>query len=441
MHEASSFRKRAWHAFGLCLLGLLAYVVYAMQLQSTNAYIGFQPINLRPIRLAMMILLCVSLGFSLPTKITKPSQLFLILYGTFVILSYILFASAAYEEGISAYLRWLALLVVPFVVIYLLGFANWSLLIPFELRRESVLLIAAGIVFASVVVAYISTRQLGDLSIADAYERRMAGRDIFEAGSLIAYLNVMSMNGINPFIAFLGGLLNRKFLALLSLLFAGVFFFSIGVKAPFAFVGLAYLVGLGVRTGRLLIFFDAIVALTAALFVVFVIEFSLTGYSEVAEYFFRRIFVIPGFNIQHYMEIMFKSRDALWSPWVGVNSDLGPTYLIGAIFYGSFETNANTNAFIYALAAAGVPGYFATILLVGAFLKTIDALYEASRNDGYLYLGFLYSILLTEQSATTALASSGVALLFGLLILSGRGWTREHNNPLFPSWTTPRLAR
>ena len=212
-------------------------------------------------------------------------------------------------------------------------------------------------------------------------------------------------------------------LAALALIFSAVFFFSIGVKAPLAFAGLAYFVGLGVRYGRLTIFFDAVVFLTILLFLGFAIEFSLYQYSEIAEYFFRRVFTIPGFDMQHYMELMFKSGDALWSPWFGVNSDLSPTFLVGAIFFGNVQWNVNTNAFIYALAAGGVPGYLVTIGLVGGFLKLLDSLYAASGNAGYLYLGFLYSILVAEQAATTALASSGVALLFILLVLAGKGWS------------------
>ena len=423
MREAPRFRTRTWHAVAFCLLGMMAYAVYGMQLQYTNAYIGFQPLIAHVSRRIIILGLCVLLGLSLPTSPSKPSHFFLLLYGTFTILSYVLFAGAAYEEGLLSYLAWLVLLLAPYVAVYLLSRVNWTLLIRFELRRETVLVIAVGIVLAAVAVALINSRQSGGLTIADAYERRMVGRDIFQAGSFIAYLNVMSMNGINPFIAFLGGLLNRKALTLLAVFFAGVFFFSVGVKAPMAVVGLAYFVGLGVRSGRLGIFFEAVIAVTVLLFAVFLIEYADSGYSQVAEYFFRRIFVIPGFDVQHYMELMFKSGGQLWSPWSGINSDLSPTFLIGALFFGNVEGNVNTNAFIYALAAGGFPGYLSAIAFVVGLLKVFDALYAASSNAGYLYLGFLFSILVTEQSATTALVSSGVGLLFGLLVLSGKGWS------------------
>ena len=249
---------------------------------------------------------------------------------------------------------------------------------------------------------------------------------IAEASSVYgAQAVVGSIDVRKPFLAFLGGLLNRKSLAALALVFSLVFFYSIGVKAPIAYAGLAYFVGLGVRSGRLMIFFDAVVALSVILFLGFLLEYSVNQYSEIAEYFHRRVFVVPGFDIQHYMELIFRSGDALWSPWYGLNSDLETTFLVGAVFFGNVQANVNTNAFTLALASGGIPEYLAVLALVAGFLKALDALYEGSGNAGYLYLGFLYSLLITEQGATTALASSGIALLFIILLLSGKGWTQE----------------
>lgn len=427
MADPSVARTRHWHAFSLAMLGITAYIVYMMQLQYTNAYIGFLPVSMQPLRLLVIGGLCIALGYALPVQINTPSQLFLIIYATFVMLSYILFASAAREERLITYLSWLLILSVPYFLLQLLANARWSLTIRLDLRRETVLVIATGIVAAGVGMAYLSAGQSGGLSIADAYERRMLGRDVFQAGSLLAYLNVMTMNGINPFLAFLGGLLNRKSLAALAVVFSFVFFYSIGVKAPIAFASLAYFVGMGVRTGRNGVFFDAVIIVSGILFLIFLAEFMIGGenYSNIAEYFHRRIFVIPGFDIQHYMELIFQSGDTLWSPWYGVNSDLEPTYLVGALFFGNSAANVNTNAFTLALASGGVPAYVGIIALVAGFFKFLDALYEGSGNAGYLYVGFLYALLLTEQGATTALTSSGVVLLTLLLILSGRGWTRE----------------
>lgn len=423
MRNVGMWRAKIGYVAALLLLAAIASIVYALQLQHTNAYMGFLPADVRLSRVLVSVAICVALGLSLPAKIEKPSHLFLILNAFFVVLSYAFFGAAAYEAPLGSLFFWTFLLAIPHSVVALLSYAKWTLHIDFDLKKETVLLIAIGVVGAGVAFAVMNAGSTAGFSIADAYDRRMSGRDIFQAGSAMAYLNVMTMNGINPFLAFLGGFLNRKLLALLAIVFSLAFFYSIGVKAPIAFAGLAYAVGIGVRTQNMSIFVKAIVALTGALFLVFMVEFSAFGYSEVAEYFFRRIFVIPGFDIQHYMQLLFESGEAVWSPFWGISSDLSPTYLVGATFFGNVEANVNTNSFTYALAAGGFVGFFATILLVAAFFKTLDALYAASANAGYLYIAFLYSILLTEQSALTALASSGVGLLFCLVVLSGKGWS------------------
>jgi hypothetical protein len=127
------------------------------------------------------------------------------------------------------------------------------------------------------------------------------------------------------------------------------------------------------------------------------------------------------------MELLFEDGGNLWSPMSGIKSDLGATFLIGLLFEGNMNANVNTNAFTIALANGGYPLYFATTVLVGSFMKLLDALYEANGNAGYMYLSFIYSFLLVEQSATTALVSSGVALLLVLVMLSGKGWQTQRS--------------
>lgn len=420
--KASTAGTRSLYIAGLLALGFMGFVVYQLQLQYTNAYMGYLPIDSSTGYILTVLACCIGLGSLMPTQMRRPSEIFLVLYGTFVILSYIFFYPGASEVGLFGLLFRLSLTALPFFVIWLAGSAEWKLVIPFDLKRETMTTILVGIAFSGVAVALYLSGSSGGFSIQDAYDRRVIGRDAFQAGSLVAYLNVMTMNGVNPFIAFLGGLLNRKLLFALSIGFSSVFFYSIGVKAPIAFAGLAFLIGVGVRTGNLFILFKMILLITSLLFAGFLTEYALNGYSEIAEYFFRRVYIIPGFDIQRYMELIYERGGGIWSPISGIQSDLGVTYLVGATFFGSDQANVNTNAFTYALASGGYVGYAAIVFGVAAFFKILDALFEGSGNAAYLYIGFLYAILLAEQAATTAFVSSGVGLLFFLVVLSGRGW-------------------
>lgn len=415
-------RARLWHIGGLLALGVMGFIVYNLQLQFTNAYMGYLAIEFDVRFVATVLVCCVGLGMMMPVRMSKPSEIFLVLYGTFVVLSYVVFYDGASEVSFGGFVFRLLLTLLPFLVIKMSDRARWKLIIPLDLKRETMTAILVSIAFSGVAVALYSSSSSGGFSIADAYDRRMVGRDVYEAGSLVAYLNVMTMNGVNPFLAFIGGLLNRKLLLAISLAFAAVFFYSIGVKAPTAFAALAFLIGVGVRTGNLSILFNMILLATTLLFAGFLVEYSMGGYSEIAEYFFRRVYTIPGFDIQRYMELIYERGTAIWSPMRGIQSDLGVTYLVGATFFGSDQANVNTNAFTYALAAGGYLGYAAIVFGVAAFFKVLDALFAGSGNAAYQYIGFLYAILLAEQAATTAFVSSGVGLLFFLVVLSGRGW-------------------
>jgi hypothetical protein len=84
---------------------------------------------------------------------------------------------------------------------------------------------------------------------------------------------------------------------------------------------------------------------------------------------------------------------------------------------GSDESNANTNAFFHQFAAKGLIGYIYALVLVPLILVIFDRLYRSSRNPSYIFLGFLYGLLVVEQSYTVAILSSGVGLLLGLTCL------------------------
>ena len=85
----------------------------------------------------------------------------------------------------------------------------------------------------------------------NSYERRLDGREIYTAGSLIAYAQSICMNGIAPFLAFRGAINKQftlNFIAFSSVLF---FYWLLGVKAPFAYTILAFLVGYLARKNHL----------------------------------------------------------------------------------------------------------------------------------------------------------------------------------------------
>jgi hypothetical protein len=425
MSEFRVTRTRLATVAGFYALGGMAVLIYVLQLQYTNSYAGFLPLNFSMFKIAITLFLGGAIGLTIPSNASRPLDMFVVIYAIFVLVSFVFFRGVATDVGNGEYLFQVGLLSLPYAGALLLQRARWSLEIPFAVKPQLLLAVAIAIIVLAAAIAVVGVGDVGGLSINDAYERRMVGREIFQAGSLLSYLVAMAMNGLNPFLAFWAGLLNRKWLFALSALFGLLFFYSLGVKAPMAIVVLSLIVGTLARRGRIGGVFMAIVCICAALFAVFLVEYVVTGYSQVAEYFFRRAFVIPGFLVQYFMTFMLDSHGFFWSGWNGLNDNMPVTYVIGDIFLGNAQTNANTNAFVYALADGGYPAYVAIMVLVLTFFKVLDALYESTENPGYLYIAFLYSLLISEQAAPTAALSSGVALLFGFMLLSGKEWGRS----------------
>ena len=96
-----------------------------------------------------------------------------------------------------------------------------------------------------------------------------------------------------------------------------------------------------------------------------------------------------------------------------------PITMVMGEYLGDPTLNANTNSFLYALGSTGWGGYIFDVLLVCAVFNFMDRLYIGRRDPALLWLGFLFSLLLVEQSSKTALVSSGIALAV-LLSLFGR---------------------
>lgn len=151
------------------------------------------------------------------------------------------------------------------------------------------------------------------------------------------------------------------------------------------------------------------------------VEYSYSRYSIVADYFLRRVFAVPPFVLANFFDFLFRDAFSDWSAFAGKETPLGITFFIGEWYLGTKGTNANTNAFVYALASGGVPAYLLTILIVVAVFSYLDAVFRSrSSSPGMLFAGFLYAILLVEQAATTALLSSGVAAVIVLASLLSR---------------------
>jgi len=120
----------------------------------------------------------------------------------------------------------------------------------------------------------------------------------------------------------------------------------------------------------------------------------------------------------YYLDFLMVDTPPFWNFFSGVHDQsFSATYYIGNTYLGNPDSNANTNAFLYAIVANGILGYAVATVFVASFLVLLDRLYRATQNPGYILIGFIYGYLLTEQAFSTSMVSSGVGLIFILTVL------------------------
>lgn len=406
-------------------MGLILLYVYSEQIVVTNASRGFEPLALD-----LQYWLCALAGGGLaalvtPTAIRRPSDFFAFVYTLFGPFTFAVLHPVVGRVDVDDFALRYALLMLPVFATYAAAASIPALSLSGLLRARPAefLLLAACLVIT--VVAFIYRPESAGFDPDTTGDRRLEGREILAAGSLMAYAVSMMTNGLLPFLSFVGALRRERFWPIVAIAMAVVVYYLLGSKAQFGYIGLAYFVGRALDKGTPRLFHRIIFLSLFGAFGIFLIERQFWEHTLSGEYLFRRAFVIPPQVAAYYFDFMSGDRHNLWSLWLGSNIDDGLTFWIGEQYFGLSFLNVNTNAFIYALAVAGLPGYLGTVILTSAVFGLIDSGYKGSGNWAFFYLGFLYAILLVEQAATTALLTSGIGLLGLVVAFSGKGWGRK----------------
>lgn len=407
----------------LFLLATALLVTYQLYLCEMNKYVGFY---MFPIDFDWFVSVAAALfliGMLMPTRIMKPSDFFPFFYGLFVLLPCaVLYQIGGKIDSVDFVVRFVVL-VLPVLAIHLTAFVAPPLRVGGQISQENLTGILVLLCSIGIAMAFVYAPSSAGFDMVSSYERRLEGRDIFVSGSPLAYLNAMVANGFAPCLAFLAGWRRRIHWFIFAFICVGVYYFVLGLKAPILYVFLAASFGYAVRVDRIRAVNRTIYMILLGIFAVSLLEYGLFEYSYIGDYFIRRVFCVPSHLVSGYFDLMMPSSGASWASWTpfnGVGNDAGNiTFMVGARMFPLWKaTNANTNTFVQQLAAGGILSYAATILLVAGVFALLDGVYASKRNPVLLYIGFGYGILLPEQTATTALVSSGIGLLIMLAVFS-----------------------
>ncbi len=420
---------RVFLLVNLLLLAAAILAVYEIQIADDNAYLGYRHVGADPQHLLLLVVSVLIVGALLPVEIRRPSDFFSLFHILFVVLPYAALFPIGGQVAAAQYWLNFATLLVPLLVLRLGTASALGLRMPSPMSYGSLELAIVALCVLGTAYAFLHAPSSASVDLGSAYDRRIEGREIFQAGTLAAYLNAAIVNGFAPTAAFLAGWRRRNWLLAVALASGAAFYYVIGLKAPTFYVGLAYLVGCAIRMGAVGRFVAVVLGLLWLALLAAFAEYAASGYSFVADYFLRRVFAVPSYLMAAYFEFMFQDPFSGWRPEAGFHAAEGITYFVGEAYLGVPGANANTNAFLYQLAGGGLPGYLVTTLLVSCVFAYLDAVHRAARNAGFVFLGFLYAILLVEQAATTALASSGIGGLILLVSLTrARSRSRGSSN-------------
>lgn len=412
-------------AFGRFVVLSVVLLFYAWALVDTYDFQiaggnpGMLPLTISNVALVSGLLGLLLLAVLLAQVRGQPSDFFLIFYSAIVVVSYLSLHSLLGEVNEKDFLFFALIVISPLVVVKLFGailpeFRCSGFVSPAFIQNAVIV-----IVIFAVIGGFLSAPSSVGFGIDDSHLRRLEGRDIYTAGSLLAYALSMSMNGFVPYLAYRSGVRFNLGLLVFSTLISIFFYWLIGVKAPMYYVAIAFSLGFLVKIRGLRFFGIFLLCMVLVLYVLVIFEWHLAAdYSLIADYFFRRVFAVQAEVLSFYFHFLSNEKPLEWNWIIGAaDPSFQVTYYIGRTYILNDDSNVNTNAFLYGLAAAGWLGYVFAVGFVSLFLAALDRLYKSTKNPAYIFIGFMYGLLLIEQAFTVAMVSSGVAVLFVLALV------------------------
>jgi hypothetical protein len=392
---------------------LIIAVTYYFRGYQANEHYGYRQLDVSAFYVFVLLLTVIFGSYLFGIKYKKPSDYFLLLYGMIVVIPYGVMHNLFNGGEVEIFANWVVIL-LPFLSV--LALCNLELKLPKVsiVSPDKLLRFILALAAIVVVCLLVNPPSTASFSLLDSYTRRLEARDVYGGETLSAYMSGIVMNGVLPLIVFFGVLRRDAiYIAAGVLFYAGVYYIY-GVKAP-----VMYMLFSGVfayylrRPNGSAIFYNSIYYIFVSMFVLAWVEFCLFDYSFVEDYLIRRIYYVGVYLVGAYFDAL-SMQDFSWA--IGLAVEKSPSIYIGEDFLGLPGANANTNTFLYFLLQYGLPGYFFSIGLVSGFLFLLNSL--RFRSDIFAYLSLMYAVLILEQSATTALLSSGVGVMFLLFYFS-----------------------
>lgn len=257
------------------------------------------------------------------------------------------------------------------------------------------------------------------LSLADAYDRRSMAREMVPSGFLVGYALTFLQCVCVP-IAVVIGIERKKWflLALSALAIISITSLNGTKSSVLQPVVLAFVTLLAMKRRKN----TGFIIIATCLFVIIfaIVEFYTVGSYVVAELLIRRAMAIPGQLTAYYYEYFSQNphtmmADGVFGKIFPVESPyaLSKSRMIGAVFFGNTESNANANMWASGFADFGYLGMVAVSFIAAMLLRLADSM----ANNGRFVLACAccsaMGLTWADGALHTSLLSNGI---LGLLI-------------------------
>jgi hypothetical protein len=362
---------------------------------------------------AIALVMAVLPSLWLPYELRYPSQVcYWLVYLCVVVPTMFLPYHVLTYQSISKVLPLPASILLSFAVLGLsYRFRPFRVTKPRVNQRLVVGLLTFVAIALTALVIYVSGFHF-TLSLENAYERRMDARETVVGGTISAYAIATLSHSLGPILIAIG-YVRRNVVAFAVGVTGAVCIFALSgtktdVATPVYLFVLLYLIA------RYRNVFGIALAIAASLLVMAsVAQWLLFERNELSVYFVRRQIFCPGLLTCFYWDF-FSTGDYIYFSdsflrWIVPQQySLSMARLIGEVYFGNPESNANANVWASAFANVGYTGMIGFTLVLGLLFRLIDGIAEHSDFFVASLMCGMFGLTWTNGGLQTSMLSNGV---------------------------------
>lgn len=400
------------------LLGykIILDVLYVQVVYKFYAYMGFM-LDFNIYKYLISIFLFFMLYWFLPTKSRRPSNIFLQLHFIVMIIPMLTLYSLANESSFFMLFSMACFMLQCLIL-------NRAPIIHIGRIKNSQSVLLPLIILLSLLVFVVMIKANGFPSLAALNLNNVYNvRERVQYPGIMPYLVLWQGKVINPFLIAISFIKRNRKILILGVIMQLYLYLIVAFKS-FLFIPLAIIIVIKILDKQKFFLIASLCAFVGSLFsyAVFIVLDNIA----LVSLFIRRFLFVPAGLKFHYYEFFSNPNheflyfsEGIIGKALGFKSpyDVKIANLIGSLYGGTIETNANTGYLADAYANMGVLGMFLITLLLIIVFMLIDSL--STRIDRKLVIGIcIFPILSMNDSALlTCLLTGGLLMAIIFLLL------------------------